>query len=115
MGFYETFGLMFFRLPKVGPLGAPTNFSPHFLWGDWLHFHKVHCINDLLKELDTYAPIIPTRLLLDCHLFLLEVIGAISYKGVAMKSKKKSSYLVDEKPCQHDVIIGLVVKRLYMS
>jgi hypothetical protein len=29
------------------PLGAPIGFFLHFLWGDWLHFHKVHYVNNL--------------------------------------------------------------------
>jgi hypothetical protein len=39
--FQETLGPRFFGFP-TGPFCAPTSFSFHFLWGDWLHFQKVH-------------------------------------------------------------------------
>jgi hypothetical protein len=31
-------------------LGELLGFSPHFLWGDWPHFHKVFCANNLFGE-----------------------------------------------------------------
>jgi hypothetical protein len=59
--------------PQV-PFGVLIIFFPYFSWGDHLHFHKVHCVNDLFGAL--VAPIIIVKFLLNYHPFFLETISA---------------------------------------
>ncbi len=76
--FVETFGPRLFRL-SPWPLDVPIAFFPHFLWGYWLQFHKVHYINNLLGNWAFVKLIIASKFWSDHHPFLLEAIGANSF------------------------------------
>jgi hypothetical protein len=61
----------------TSPLGAPTSFPPDFSWGGGvgLIFTKVIMLVAYLGSWALVAPIIATKLFLNYHLFLLEMIG----------------------------------------
>jgi hypothetical protein len=61
------------------PFSALTRFSPHFSLGDQPHFHIVHYIDNLFRELGTYEPTIIAKFLFDHCSFLLKAISVNNF------------------------------------
>jgi hypothetical protein len=53
----------------INPFSVPVGFSFHFLWGDQLHFHKVHYVNGLFGGEALVTPIITIVFISNYRLF----------------------------------------------